>query len=143
MKSLFFALTLLIGAASYASPKLCQLRVNGQALQFAIGEDQNGQGFYSYAANASRSVGCVHAKVYEGQESGRVYSRGQLVPADNGQKKGLSNREAEEAKQRAGGYCQTYSCVNLETHAPQPTYPTQPVYPPQTYPEPYPSDSSY
>jgi hypothetical protein len=118
MKKLVLALAMLASSSVFAaptSPESCQLKINGQVLWEGIHTDANGQGFFAAASQYSQRTGsCVHAKIDQVPNSGRVYDNGQLVPAYNGQKKGLSNSEANEAKSRVGGGCMTLSCIPLE-----------------------------
>lgn len=121
MNKIILALALTMSAISYAapsSPESCQLKVNGQTLWAGVATDDNGQGFFSAAHELSQKSGsCVYAKIDQVPNSGRVYSNGALVAISSGQKKGLSNSEAQEAKSRAGGYCTTVSCIPLQYDA--------------------------
>ena len=87
MNKIILALTLITGMAFAAptSPDYCQLKVNGQVLWSGIGQDENGQGFFAFASQYSRSYNtCVHAKIDRVASSGRVYDNGKLVPSFSG-----------------------------------------------------------
>lgn len=134
MNKIILALMLITGMAFAAptSPDYCQLKVNGQVLWSGIGQDENGQGFFAFASQYSNSANtCVHAKIDRVANSGRVYDNGKLVPSYSGKKKGLSNAEASEAKQRAGGGCMVLSCIAVVDYDhPQYEQPVQaPSYP--------------
>lgn len=134
MNKIILALSLITGMAFAAptSPDVCQLKVNGQVLWSGIAQDANGQGFFAAAAQYSNKYNtCVHAKIDRVANSGRVYDNGQLVASFSGQKKGLSNSEAAEAKQRAAHSCITMSCIAIVDYDhPQYEQPVQaPSYP--------------
>lgn len=135
MNKIILALTLITGMAFAAptSPDYCQLKVNGQVLWSGIAQDENGQGFFSFASQyANRANTCVHAKIDRVAKSGRVYDvDGSLLPSYSGKKKGLSNAEASEAKQRAHSGCMVLSCIAVVDYDhPQYEQPVQaPSYP--------------
>lgn len=138
MKKLVLLLTLVsvFVFAAPTSPDFCQVKLNGRVLWEGIAKDENGQGFFSVASQISQREGsCIHAKIDRVANSGRVYNNGALVPSYSGQKKGLSNAEASEAKQRAGGYCQVLSCIAIVDYShPQYEQPVQaPSYPSVEY----------
>ena len=125
-----------ISFAAPTSPDYCQLKVNGQVLWSGVAQDENGQGFYSFASQYSNKTNsCVHAKIDRVSYSGRVYDDGKLVSSFSGKKKGLSNAEAQEAKQKVRGGCMVLSCIAVVDYD-HPQY-EQPVQAP-TYPS-YPS----
>lgn len=142
MKKFVFTFAVVVGFASFAqaAPEVCQLKVNGQVLWQSTVEDQDGQGFYAAANQYAREIGrCVHAKIDSTPNSGRVYrADGSLSSTDSGQKKGLSNNQADEAKRNAGGGCQTVSCIPL-VYNDRPQY-EQPVQAPEVYIPPTSSD---
>lgn len=130
MKSIILSVFVFASAAVFAAPSSpvnCQLKVNGQVLWTGTSMDANGQGgIYDISAKTSRAErSCIYAKIDRQANTGRVYMMGQLVPSATGQKKGLSNSEAQSAMASVGGRCTVFSCIDLSTQAPQaPQYPT-------------------
>ena len=124
MKSLLFAVIVFATSAVFAAPSSplnCQLKVNGQVLWTGTSMNADGQGgIFDLSAKTSqdRQI-CIYAKIDAKPNSGRVYMMGRLVPSASGQKKGLSNSEAQSAIASVGGRCTVYSCIDLSTQPPQ------------------------
>lgn len=113
MKKTFVALVFaLVASSAFAAPSPqsdCRVRINGTEMFFG----KDGNEFFSWVYQQSSGGRCTYGKIYHMPNSGRVYANGQLVPADNGQKRGLSNEEARQAMRRAGGGCLEISCDEI------------------------------